>query len=248
MGCAQSSSATAYDQSAVNVHRDTSFGATAAAAMLTADAGLSSTIELSVSCLDLIKLDTFSDSDPLLVLSTYTDGVWRELGRSEIILNNNSPKFTKLFRLVYHFESIQSMKFSLYDIDSGFRLANSDQIDLTKQDFIGEVECKLASIVGSIHSTKTLPITNTAKPKRAKGTMTIVAEELAHQNDLVALGFSAKGLDKKDTFGKSDPFFRLLRASENGARIPVYKSEVIKKNLNPVWAPFTIGVQQVCFF
>jgi hypothetical protein len=37
----------------------------------------------------------------------------------------------------------------------------------------------------------------------------------------------------QDTFGKSDPFYRLSRLNEDGTAIPMFKSEVIMKTLNP---------------
>eukprot|EP01129_Flabellula_baltica_P002827 TRINITY_DN1272_c0_g1_i1.p1 TRINITY_DN1272_c0_g1~~TRINITY_DN1272_c0_g1_i1.p1 ORF type:complete len:755 (-),score=168.13 TRINITY_DN1272_c0_g1_i1:67-2331(-) len=48
--------------------------------------------------------------------------------------------------------------------------------------------------------------------------------------------WSGRGLDKKDLFGKSDPFLVISRANETGQYVPVFKTEVIKKTLDPDWA------------
>ncbi len=37
----------------------------------------------------------------------------------------------------------------------------------------------------------------------------------------------------QDTFGKSDPFYRLSRVNEDRTTIPMFKSEVIMKTLSP---------------
>ena len=60
----------------------------------------------------------------------------------------------------------------------------------------------------------------------------MVSEEVNGTNELVELSSSARGLDNKDTFGKSDPFVRvyLLPGVHD-----LIKTEVIKKNLNPVF-------------
>jgi hypothetical protein len=58
--------------------------------------------------------------------------------------------------------------------------------------------------------------------------------------------FSGVKLDKKDLFGKSDPFLVISRVREQGAYVPVYKTEVIKKTLDPTWNPFSVSVQRLC--
>jgi hypothetical protein len=53
-------------------------------------------------------------------------------------------------------------------------------------------------------------------------------------------------LDKKDFFGKSDPFLVIYKESPNGQWVVAYKSEVIKNTLNPNWKPFTLPLNQLC--
>jgi len=47
-------------------------------------------------------------------------------------------------------------------------------------------------------------------------------------------------------FGKSDPFFTISRMHENGDFVQVYKSEFIKSNIFPEWAPVRLSLQKVC--
>ncbi|CAB1459040.1 unnamed protein product [Pleuronectes platessa] len=56
----------------------------------------------------------------------------------------------------------------------------------------------------------------------------------------------ANKLDKKDFFGKSDPFLVFYRSNEDGTFTICHKTEVIKNNLNPVWQSFTIPVRALC--
>ncbi|XP_010795093.1 copine-9-like [Notothenia coriiceps] len=56
----------------------------------------------------------------------------------------------------------------------------------------------------------------------------------------------ANKLDKKDFFGKSDPFLVFYRSNEDGTFTICHKTEVIKNTLNPVWQPFTIPVRALC--
>ncbi|XP_059924660.1 copine-9 [Gadus macrocephalus] len=56
----------------------------------------------------------------------------------------------------------------------------------------------------------------------------------------------ANKLDKKDFFGKSDPFLVFYRSNEDGTFTICHKTEVIKNNLNPVWQSFTLPVRALC--
>jgi Ca2+-dependent lipid-binding protein len=62
---------------------------------------------------------------------------------------------------------------------------------------------------------------------------------------MIRIQLSARNLDKKDFFGKSDPFF-VIHQSREGQLVPVCKSEVIKKNLNPEWKPINTTAQILC--
>ncbi|XP_065287258.2 copine-8-like isoform X3 [Dermacentor albipictus] len=57
--------------------------------------------------------------------------------------------------------------------------------------------------------------------------------------------WQGKKLDKKDWFGKSDPFLEFYRVSEDNSYTAVFRTEVVKRQLNPTWRPFTIQMQQL---
>merc|ERR1712130_752088 len=57
---------------------------------------------------------------------------------------------------------------------------------------------------------------------------------------------SAKGLDKKDFFGKSDPYLEIGRSTECNQYAIVHRTEVIKSNLNPNWKQFQLEVRALC--
>ncbi|TWW53583.1 Copine-5 [Takifugu flavidus] len=58
--------------------------------------------------------------------------------------------------------------------------------------------------------------------------------------------FCANKLDKKDFFGKSDPFMVFYRSNEDGTFTICHKTEVMKNTLNPVWQAFSIPVRALC--
>jgi hypothetical protein len=58
---------------------------------------------------------------------------------------------------------------------------------------------------------------------------------------------SAQKLEKKDgLFGKSDPFFEVKFWPQGFDKtITLYRSEVIKQELNPTWKPFELSVEML---
>ncbi|XP_008295846.1 copine-3 [Stegastes partitus] len=193
-------------------------------------------VALTISCDNLLDMDAFSKSDPMCVLLMNTSGPhWCEIGRTEKIQNCLNPKFSKTLLLDYYFEMVQKLRFEVYDIDS-------ENCSLQDADFLGELECTLGQIVSSRKITR--PLVKKDKRPAGKGSITICAEERT-DNRVVVFEAAARKLDKKDFFGKSDPFLEFYRQTETGWQL-AHRTEVIKSNLNPVWKPFRIPLQSLC--
>uniref|UniRef100_A0A8C1U5W9 Copine III n=1 Tax=Cyprinus carpio TaxID=7962 RepID=A0A8C1U5W9_CYPCA len=193
-------------------------------------------VELTVSCENLLDMDVGSKSDPLCVLLMNTSGnQWFEVDRTERVKNCLNPKFAKKFVVDYYFEVVQKLRFSVYDIDN-------KTVDLSDDDFLGEFECSLGQIVSSSKLTRPLVLKN--KKPAGKGTITISAEEIK-DNRVVNFEAEARKLDKKDFFGKSDPYLEFYRQMETGWQL-AHRTEVVKNNLNPCWKPFKIPLRSLC--
>ncbi|KAF6031303.1 CPNE9 [Bugula neritina] len=74
----------------------------------------------------------------------------------------------------------------------------------------------------------------------------VSAEELSSCKEEVHMTLRGEGLDKKDFFGKSDPFLVFYKANEDGLYTITYKTEFIKNTLSPKWRPFTVPVRTLC--
>uniref|UniRef100_A0A8B9LTC4 Copine Vb n=1 Tax=Astyanax mexicanus TaxID=7994 RepID=A0A8B9LTC4_ASTMX len=158
-------------------------------------------------------------------------------GRTEVIDNTLNPDFVRKFILDYFFEEKQNLRFDLYDVDS-------KSPDLSKHDFLGQMFCTLGEIVGSPASRLDKPLGGI--PGKKCGTIILSAEELGNCRDSATMQFCANKLDKKDFFGKSDPFMVFYRSNEDGTFTICHKTEVVKNTLNPVWQSFTIPVRALC--
>uniref|UniRef100_A0AAY4DLG0 C2 domain-containing protein n=1 Tax=Denticeps clupeoides TaxID=299321 RepID=A0AAY4DLG0_9TELE len=86
----------------------------------------------------------------------------------------------------------------------------------------------------------------TGIPGKNCGTIIIKAEELGNCRESVLMQFCGNKLDKKDFFGKSDPFLVFYRSNEDGTFTICHKTEVVKNTLDPVWQAFKIPVRALC--
>uniref|UniRef100_A0A8C1AQ56 Copine family member IX n=1 Tax=Cyprinus carpio carpio TaxID=630221 RepID=A0A8C1AQ56_CYPCA len=189
----------------------------------------------------------------------YVQGIgtkeWREFGRTEVIDNTLNPDFVRKFVLDYFFEEKQNLRFDVYNVDS--RSSN-----ISKHSFLGQTFCTLGEIIGSSGSrlervlsynflyekqtSKPSPDEEMGIPGKKCGSIIFTAEELSNCRDIATMQLCANKLDKKDFFGKSDPFLVFYRSNEDGTFTICHKTEVIKNTLNPVWQPFTIPVRALC--
>ncbi|KAK0410431.1 hypothetical protein QR680_005129 [Steinernema hermaphroditum] len=136
-----------------------------------------------------------------------------EVGRTECVMNNLNPEWAKTILVDYFFEEVQKVRFEVYDVDSKSN-------NLKDHDFIGAAETSLGEIVGSPGSTKWLTLQGSGKC----GSLKVVAEE-ANETSKEILMLQCRGvkLDKKDFFGKSDPFLNFYRMNDDGSYALIFK-------------------------
>ena len=205
-----------------------------------------SSVEVSIRCTDLIDRDIMSKSDPLCVVFQKTgnnakSSKWLEVGRTEMISDSLNPQWAKKFVLSYNFEVRQMLKFEVYDSDSS-------SVSLNQHDFLGRCEVSLGQVISSQgrQYVAALKDVQNVTGSGSKGKIYITAEELTANKEVATFEVCGIKLDKKDFFGKSDPFLVIYKESPNGQWVVVHKTEVIKNTLNPTWKPFTLPLNQLC--
>uniref|UniRef100_A0A669E6W3 Copine 7 n=1 Tax=Oreochromis niloticus TaxID=8128 RepID=A0A669E6W3_ORENI len=245
--------------------------ATSPATSLSGPATCVTKVELRVSCKALLDRDTLNKSDPCVILMVQNDGQWIELDRTEVIKSNLHPVFGKVFSLDYYFEEVQKLRFEVYDIHGTHSIGTRDddflggvectlgQVsrcccltnpflpavapDLWAQ---GQTFCSSCSLQIVAQKKMVKPLLLKYGKYAGKSTITVHAEEISGNNGYVELSFCAKKLDDKDLFSKSDPFLEIYRINDDETEQLVYRTEVIKNNLNPVWEPFKVSLISLC--
>uniref|UniRef100_A0A9J8AFU7 Copine IVa n=2 Tax=Cyprinus carpio TaxID=7962 RepID=A0A9J8AFU7_CYPCA len=178
-------------------------------------------VELRVACKGISDRDTLSKPDPCVVIKMQSHGQWLEVDRTEVIRSCLNPTFSKVFTLDFYFEEVQRLRYELYDISSSHN-------GMREADCLGAMECTLGQVSIKIKAGH------------------ITTEELTGNNDYVELSFSARKLDDKDFFSKSDPFLEIYRVNDDNTQQLVHRTETIMNNLNPAWKTFKTSLNSLC--
>ena len=177
-------------------------------------------VRLCFKATGLKDLDTFSKSDPYLVLlSVEADGRSREVGRTETIMNDLNPTWATSIVVPYYFEMKQTYRLFVYD-DDGHK-------DDKKNDLAGSVDFLLSHVVCARGRTKTFNLDT-------QGTVVIMYEEVGGSaKDQIAIEFYGRNLKKMSLFGTS-PYLVINRLLPNGSLQVLYRTET-KEGLSPKW-------------
>ena len=245
---------------------------------------LSSNIEIRISCKGLPNLDLLSKSDTFAVVfikdplyatnpatlaasnnnsSTTSNGLggsdWRELGKTEILYNNNDPSFATAIITPFIFEEVQPLKIVLWDYD-----------EHSSHDYIGEYETNVGRLMGAKGCTLVGKLKH-ATNHTERGTITVTGTEVNNnERNVLRVTFHGHKLEKKDWFGSSDPYLTISRPTSmeysnwlsanpsltsskinsnmfNTSRQRMCTGPVIKNSLDPQWDQVDIPLS-VCFY
>ena len=118
--------------------------------------GLAQKLSLGFKCEQLPNMDTFSKSDPFVVLYRALNNRWQEIGKTELIHDNLNPEFVKKILVDFHFEQKEQFKVEVYDSDDGTN--QTKKID--SHDYSGVYEFSLHEVVTARDQIMTKPLVN----------------------------------------------------------------------------------------
>lgn len=194
-----------------------------------------SQIEMTLSCRNLTNMDVLSKSDPYCIVKmkeTWQDRFY-EIGRTEQINDNLNPEWVKKFLINYNFETVQKMKFEVWDQDPD------------DNDFLGEFETTLADIVAS-STGRQFAGKLRQHSGSSRGEIIIVTEEVSACKQSIEMQFRAKDLLKMCWIVRNDPYLVISRSNEDGSHSVVAKSEVKDSTQNPVWNIMKLTARRIC--
>uniref|UniRef100_A0A672SFY7 Copine-4 n=1 Tax=Sinocyclocheilus grahami TaxID=75366 RepID=A0A672SFY7_SINGR len=173
-------------------------------------------VELRVACKGISDRDALSKPDPCVVLKMQSHGQWFEVC-----------------------------------LCSGFVFSSTNRMMVFMKEHLIFTYAKTESIMCTLYNSLQWMLSYIISKKQLFMSMTslksqVTAEELSGNDDYVELAFSAKKLDDKDFFSKSDPFLEIFRVNDDGTASLVHRTETIMNDLSPVWKSFKVSLNTLC--
>lgn len=207
-------------------------------------AGPSNKVQLSLSCRNLVDLDFLSKSDPEVhvYIKDAKAKNYSLVGKTEMILNNLNPDFTRTFNIDYFFEKEQWVKFEVYDDDN------------TGLEHIGDCETTLAKIMTANKQTFIADLT-LPQQTASRGKIVVRADSVAQSNDEVTFRVRAE-IQSQGGFccGADNPYLLIQRsrggdsdmAASHRDFMRVFQTPSVPANTRPVFGAQRIKMQQMC--
>lgn len=138
----------------------------------------------------------------------------------------------------FYFEQIQKVRFTVHDIDN-----LTTHVD--NHDYLGSAETTIGEIVSN--SPLVLPLYLKTNTHAGEGKIILRAvEESGTKDQMLKMKMSGSRLDKKDFFGKSDPYLEFSKVMSDGGTQVTHRTEHIENTLDPVWREFEVAASRLC--
>lgn len=204
-------------------------------------------ISLEMRAVGLKDKDIIGKSDPICYVNVpdqrpnlaavntqHKVNKWKIIGQTEVLENTTAPSWAQRVKVPFHFEQHQLLRFVVIDVDNKKTL---------RGDKLGQVVVSLAEIVRN--GLITLKLTKDNGGGGKFGELIVRAHDDNQAGKVrVKLALSGANLDKKDTFGKSDPYYLFKQVVGKGHQgtSTLYKSQYLKNTINPTWEPHTLMI------
>ena len=229
-------------------------------------------LDLVVHCKNLPKKDILSQPNGFCVLWKAPDGYtgWEangvptklpgrqeeEIGRTEVSRSCINPTFNHKFRLDFVFHEEQTFVLRVYDEDLMYA------IGLSEHDYLGGCVFTLGQLMGAkgCSLAKRLGINrdNNKNNNNGDAYLVVTGKGVTESREVLEFRFSCQDLvqqhniiidriDRSKIIDKCRPYFRLERLNKDDQSWEiVWKSEVVKQTLDPVWKEARLPLQLLC--
>ena len=224
-------------------------------------------IELVVECRNLPKKDLLSQADGFCVLWKVPGGYTNcgangipnkepgrqeeEIGRTEVSRSCVNPTFKHKFRLNFVFHQEQTFVLRVFDED--LRYATG----LSEHDYLGGCVFSLGQLMGAKGCSLAKRLGTNGK-NRSGAYLIVTGTGVVEDREVLEFRFSCQDLvqqhniiidklDRSKVIDKCRPYFRLERLNQDDLSWElIWKSEVKKPTLDPIWNEARLPLQLLC--
>ena len=224
-------------------------------------------LDLMIQCKNLPKKDLLSQADSFCVLWKVPDGYtnWgangipnktpgrkeEEIGRTEVSRSCINPTFKHTFRLNFIFHEQQTYVLRIFDEDLMYATS------LSEHNYLGGCVFSLGQLMGAKGCSLAKRL-GTGGKNRSGAYLVITGKGINEDREVLDFRFSCQDLvqqhsiliekiDRSKVIDKCRPYFRLERLNKDDQSWElVWKSEVLKQTLDPVWNEARLPLQLLC--
>lgn len=193
------------------------------------------------SATKLPNLETFNRTDAFVALFL-DDDFHRPVFISEVIEENNNPRWARNYILTYKFETIVQ-RVTVFVYHRGDTTIPLDRLEAHK--LIGQASFRMSELMKELGGLELGLLFD--RRFRGDAKVKIQAESVSSVTDIVYATFHAHELrNLRAPFGVSNPFYEISRLNEDGNYSLVYRSEYIHHKLNPQWREMRLPLITLC--
>jgi len=224
-------------------------------------------LDLIIQCKNLPKKDLLSQADGFCVLWKIPDGYTNlgangmpkknpgrqeeEIGRTEVSRSCVNPTFKHTFRLNFIFREQQKYLLRVFDEDLMYATS------LSEHNYLGGCVFSLGQLMGA-KGCSLVKRLGTSGKNRNGAYLVITGKGINEDREVLDFRFSCQDLvqqhsiliekiDRSKVIDKCRPYFRLERLNKDDQSWElVWKSEVLKQTLDPVWNEARLPLQLLC--
>lgn len=199
-----------------------------------------SQVELTISCRNLLNYHFVGKSSPYCIVSMKKPwhDKYKVVTQTEAIANTQDPQWIKKVILDYNFESIQNLRFDIYEKNA----KESDMLAHYETNLSELVSCHGCQSIGKLipnHRFEGVSIDD-------GGEIVIVTEEVSTCKQIAEIQFSAENLPKPSWLRNNNPFLVISRSNEDSSYSVVTRTQPVHSSQNPIWKPITIRAATLC--
>ncbi|CAH8449989.1 unnamed protein product [Dicrocoelium dendriticum] len=199
-------------------------------------------IQIGISCTHI----PYIDAGTYAKLSvTHGEGLHeKHVTETEVLYESSYPVFTTRLNVEYYFEEKQIITVDI------LHCKREDREDSIRLGYVTSTIGRVVHCGGQLE----LPLTfdesqekyiEVLAPENITTVILCIRED-PYSKENIYLKMQGHSLDKKDLFGKSDPYVIIYRRNERGRLQRTYRSEVIKNTLFPDFRPILVCLDRLC--
>ena len=170
-------------------------------------------VEIGVRCSNLPREDRFSLSDPMVIIYEKSAGsIWREQGRTELIMNNLNPVFLQHIQVMVRPGQDQQLMVKVIDLDGD---VDERFVEAEHCTSLATVECSMEALLSTVgNKDKCLVLPDNPEQTANHLCVALYAEYVSRPRGRVDCKFSALHIhvdEKTSTDGKPALLYEILR-------------------------------------